>query len=88
MAHFIGYLSGSRAERSCLGTKASGITAHAEGWNIGGRVDVSHDTATGRAVVVFTLTHGSNATDPAVPVAAFTFNESGQIVPLPDKARG
>ena len=60
MAHFIGYLQGSRSRVSRLGTPASGITATAQGWNIGGEVTVSVDQD-GNDVVEFVLTTGSNA---------------------------
>ena len=59
MARFIGYLKGARGEVSRLGTPSSGITATAQGWNIGGEVTVSVDQD-GNDVVEFVLTTGSN----------------------------
>jgi hypothetical protein len=58
VAHFIGYVQGSRSVASRLGTKSTGITAKAQGWDIGARVTVNH--VDGRDIVEVVLTGGSN----------------------------
>jgi hypothetical protein len=59
VAHFIGYVTGrSKTTASRLGTKSTGITARAQGWDIGARVTVNH--VDGRDIVSVELTGGSN----------------------------
>lgn len=44
MARFIGYVKGQNGgEVTRFGTKASGLTARANGWRLGVRADISHD---------------------------------------------
>jgi hypothetical protein len=43
MSHFYGTLQGARGEATRCGTKASGITTHAAGWQGAIRVDVFVD---------------------------------------------
>ena len=40
MSRFYGSLQGSRGEATRQGTRASGITSHTRGWNIGARVEM------------------------------------------------
>ena len=58
MAQFIGYVHGQRNEASRLGSKNSGLTAIAKGWNIGGKIDMSHRA--GQDTIQFFLNGGSN----------------------------
>lgn len=37
MAQFIGRISGGKSEATRLGTKATGMVAEANGWDIGGK---------------------------------------------------
>ena len=60
MSHFYADIQGARGEATRTGTKSSGITAHARGWDIGGKVECYFDECTGEDVVVFYLTKGSN----------------------------
>ena len=60
MAHFIGYLQGSRGEASRLGTKKSGISATANGWNIGVTCEVSHSMGDDTDYFLVYRTGGSN----------------------------
>lgn len=60
MAHFIGYLQGSRGEASRLGTKKSGITASVNGWDFGIKVCLYHDETTGKDKATVYSTDGSN----------------------------
>ena len=57
MARFRGTIQGTRGEASRLGTAATGLTSVANGWNVGGEVEISDDN--GGDVVDFTLTAGS-----------------------------
>ena len=58
MAHYYMSAKGNRKERTCCGTKGSGISAHVRGWNIGARVEISH--VDGKDVVRVIRTGGSN----------------------------
>lgn len=60
MAHFYASIQGNRSERTAMGTKNSGIEGHIRGWNIGGRVYVSHNQETGQDEVTVYITAGSN----------------------------
>lgn len=59
MAHFIGIAQGNKGETSRLGTKNSGLKTIANGWDIGGEVELSHED--GMDVLRFYVTGGSNA---------------------------
>lgn len=63
MAQFRGTLKGCRGEASRLGTKNSGLTATANGWEIGATITAGHDSE-GRDFVEIRLTGGSNDTIP------------------------
>lgn len=65
MAHFIGYLKGNRGEVSRLGSKDSGMSAIARGWNIGASVWVGHDKEKGLDFVDVTIDGGSNGRNPS-----------------------
>jgi len=75
MARFIGFLKGSHGEVSRLGEPASGMSAEARGWNIGGKVYANADDGK-EDTVKMCLTGGSNGA--AVPHAAVLAN--GQSV--------
>lgn len=81
MAHFIGYVQGrSKTTASRLGTKTTGLTARAQGWDIGGEVTMSHDSK-GRDCVTFRLTCGSNnpTTYDAVTAVTYCLNPDGTV---------
>ena len=92
MARFRGTVQGARGEASRLGTAATGVTSTADGWHIGGEVEISDDDR-GGDVVDFTLSGGSNARNsprmvaryvegdnaPTIYPAAFTWKEVGPI---------
>lgn len=58
MSHFYASIEGSRGEATRQGGKESGIEAHARGWNLGGKVVMSHED--GRDVCRVYRTGGSN----------------------------
>ena len=58
MAHFYASMQGSRGGVTRVGTKSSGLTAHVRGWDIGARVELSHEDD--RDVVRVYRTGGSN----------------------------
>lgn len=79
MAHFIAYAQGrSKTTASRLGTKRTGVTARAQGWDIGGTVEMMVDSE-GRDVVVFTLTPGSTGVGWSRPVARFVLQPDGTV---------
>ena len=60
MAYFYGTVQGHRGEATRTGTKASGIEASANSWNIGGEVSVLYSEVLKTDVVTFYRTEGSN----------------------------
>jgi len=60
MAHFIGYVQGSRGPASRLGGKASGINVEAAGWGTGAEVSIRH--INGKDHVTVWRTSGSAGT--------------------------
>lgn len=79
MAHFFGKLIGGRGETTRLGTKASGLQATAQGWDIGARVEVNH--VDGTDVVTIHLTHGSNDATAHKTLGSFKIDAAGAFVP-------
>jgi len=71
MAHFIGYLKGHRGEASRLGTPKSGLSASAQGWNLGGRIEVRVN-ANGEDEVTIYLTAGCNGHTRSRVLGCFT----------------
>lgn len=73
MARFIAYARGrAKSTASRLGTPGTGAWAKAQGWNIGGRVDVNAEGDSD--VVEFTLTPGSNGAGSGQTIARFRFD--------------
>ena len=70
MAHFYGIVQGHRGQTSRIGSKASGMTATANGWHIGGKIQVTYDKQLGTDVVRLYATHGS-ASSTSTLVASF-----------------
>lgn len=61
MAHFYGTLSGSgRTESTRCGHKSTGLTATANGWDIGGKIELHYNPITQQNEVSFYITSGSN----------------------------
>ncbi len=58
MAQFYGDVQGNRGQATRMGTKGSGMSAHIRGWNVGVRVELSHEG--GVDVVRVFRTAGSN----------------------------
>jgi hypothetical protein len=58
MSQFYATIQGSRSERTCQGTKNSGLWGHIRGWDIGAHVDVIH--VGGEDIVKVNITRGSN----------------------------
>lgn len=62
MAQFRAIIRGQRGEVSRLGSKASGMVAHVDGWHTGATVRISHvvdEHGNGRDLVSVYRTHGS-----------------------------
>lgn len=60
MSRFYGSIQGNRGGATRQGTPASGMEGHIRGWDIGGRVIMSVNPATGRDTCTIYLTSGSN----------------------------
>lgn len=60
MSHFYSSIRGNRGPATRCGSKASGITAEATGWDIGGVVCTTFNPQLQTDVVTFSLTTGSN----------------------------
>ena len=60
MAQFIGYLQGQRGQASRLGSKKSGLTAQARGWNIGAKIICRYNEESKKDEVLIYKTGGSN----------------------------
>ena len=78
MARFIGRLKGGRGEVSRLGTPASGMTASAQGWDVGAKVEVIDRD--GRDVVFVYATGGSNGRCSSQLVATIRCDDKGELV--------
>lgn len=74
MAHFYGSMNGARGERTCCGSKNSGIVAHIRGWNLGVEVSLRHDKDTGKDIVTVRQTGGSSGAH--VPTKQIVFDGS------------
>jgi hypothetical protein len=70
MAQFIGYVEGNGGPASRTGSKNSGLSAQAQGWNVGGKVVITHED--GCDVVRVYKTSGSNARKASELIAEFT----------------
>ncbi len=75
MARFYGSMQGNRGEATRMGTPNSGLSAHIRGWDIGVRVELSVDEATGKDRVTLHQTSGSNSHEPDVRLMSFTADE-------------
>lgn len=60
MSHFYGRIQGSRGEATRCGTKSSGLTVSANGWNIGASITLSYDDETGLDTIRIIINKGSN----------------------------
>lgn len=62
MARYIGFIRGNRGEASRLGSKDSGISASARGWNCGARIKIREMNNGGDQCTVY-ADQGSNGGD-------------------------
>ena len=60
MAHFYATVTSNRKPITKCGTKNSGMQAHIRGWDLGCKVEISHDEETGEDWVFVYRTDGSN----------------------------
>ena len=77
MSHFYSSIQGHKGEATRCGTKNSGITAVAKGWDIGGEIECKFSQHLQTDVVYLYRTHGSNRGG-RVLVAAFAKDTEGQ----------
>jgi len=71
MAHFYGILRGSRSPATRCGTKTSGLTASARGWDIGARIEARHYDYLGDDTIELYLDGGSNGLQKEVFLGEF-----------------
>jgi hypothetical protein len=71
MAHFYASIQGNRGERTCMGTKNSGIEGHIRGWDIGGRIDVFYNAEKDRDEVRIMVSTGSNGSGQSKAIGMF-----------------
>lgn len=60
MSHYYSRIKGHRGAATRCGTKSSGITARADSWSIGGRVEVSWSAILQTDIVTIYSTRGSD----------------------------
>ena len=82
MAHFIVTAQGQAGPTSRLGSKRSGITAHARGWDAGVRVVGSGDPTSDRDTFDIYATAGSGSSDEAY-IGQVTRDTDGHLVFIP-----
>ncbi len=80
MAHFYGSVEGSRGEATRCGTKNSGITAHARGWDIGGHISMGYQVDTEEDAVEFLITSGSNGGGQFYSIGTFTRPDLDRLI--------
>ena len=71
MAHFYATTQGSSGATSRTGSKASGITATASGWDIGGSIYLRYDPDLDTDVISLEVTHGSNKRSSSKHIVTF-----------------
>ena len=79
MAHFIGYTKGNRGEASRLGTKESGLSSEARGWNVGGSVQTYYDKERDCDIVVFYVNSGSNCDNSPRCIGSYIYKNNEYI---------
>ena len=80
MAHFRGTITGSQdKEISRLGHKSTGLITEANGWDIGIRVEMSHNKETGYDEATVFLTSGSNHRESDKRIETFTHLDLGHL---------
>lgn len=62
MSHFYSQIQGNRGPATRTGSKSSGITASAFGWDLGGSVTMSYNELLGTDVVNLYTTRNNNRT--------------------------
>ena len=71
MAQFYASIQGNRSERTCMGTKNSGIVGHIRGWNIGACVEIRYNETLKRDEMTVYLTSGSNGHTLSMPIGKY-----------------
>lgn len=72
MSQFYANIQGSRGEATRQGGKATGISGHIRGWEVGCQVYISYDKKTDKDVVKVYKTSGSNGSKPSELIAEYT----------------
>ena len=77
MSHFYGDIQGNRGASTKGASKASGISGHIRGWNVGARVRVHYDERTGLDTVTVYATSGSSGGGYEVELVRYTRSSGG-----------
>lgn len=78
MARFIGSVRGNRGEASRLGTPQSGLSAHAQGWDIGASAYV-YVNSKGEDLVRVSINRGSNGHGGDLFLGVFKIKDGGIV---------
>lgn len=78
MAHFIGYLRGTRGEASRLGGKDNGIQSRVQGWQSGVKVIGRHIDARDRFEIYMTCGSDSDSASREKLIAVVNQDENGE----------
>lgn len=79
MAHFYAKAQGNKGPTSRCGTKSSGITATATGWDIGATISIKYDKTLETDVLTLYLTDGTSGS--ASHLAGEYINQNGRLIP-------
>ncbi len=78
MAHFRGIVQGSRGEVSRLAHASTGLTVHADGWNLGVTVFMRYNDETKQDEAIVTLTDGSGNRGLRKDLGVFSTKDLGE----------
>ena len=78
MAQYYADIQGNRGQATRMGTKKSGMDGHIRGWNIGARVFMRWNEATGEDEVTVDLTSGSKGAKHAKRLGTWTAKDLDQ----------
>ena len=76
MTHFCATVSTDKSKNDKTACAHRSLTAHIRGWDIGARIELSIDPATGKDTVTVYRTGGSNGGSCGVQIAQFTKDDA------------
>ena len=75
-----GGTAGCRSERTCQGTKKSGIYGHLRGWNIGGKIELFYCEIIENDFCRIYITGGSNGHHTDENITTYARNRKGDLI--------